>query len=257
MITGAASGLGRGIASALSAAGCHIMLADIDGPALAETHAQIEESGGHAKSRETDVSDPDEVAALFAKIDDEGLPVDFLVNAAFSHRHTPPEEIPYDRWQTTIAVSLGSYFLCCQAAGRRMIARQRGGSIVNLGSIAGSSALGRGNLAYSAAKGGVNMLTKEFAVEWGRYGIRVNALLPCQFRTPALQRWLDEPTAETDALVSRFLGGIPLGRLGEVEDIVGPALFLLSDAASMVTGTCLPVDGGNLALNGAGGDSTV
>lgn len=134
-----------------------------------------------------------------------------------------------------------------------MIAGGKGGSIVNFSSIAGNNALGLGNYSYSVSKGAINQLTRELAIEWGRYGIRVNAVQPCQFLTPGVQAWLDNPATDTTALHQHLLGGIPLGRLGEVDDIVGPVLFLLSDAAAMVTGTVLPVDGGNLAMNAGGG----
>lgn len=135
-----------------------------------------------------------------------------------------------------------------------MIAAGRGGSIINISSIAGASALGRGNLAHSVNKSALNMLTKELAVEWAQHGIRVNAILPCQVLTEGFQEWLDSPTFD-QALMDRFLAGIPMNRLALAEDMAGPAIFLASDAAAMVTGTLLAVDGGNLALN-AGGSHT-
>jgi NAD(P)-dependent dehydrogenase (short-subunit alcohol dehydrogenase family) len=128
-----------------------------------------------------------------------------------------------------------------------MLAAGRGGSIINFSSIAGVSALGRGSVAYSAAKGGVIQLTRELAFAWAGNGIRVNAILPCQF----LNDWWRGNTTDPDrqALLERVLSAIPLGRLGEPEEIVGPVLFLASAASSMVTGILLPVDGGNLAMN--------
>jgi NAD(P)-dependent dehydrogenase (short-subunit alcohol dehydrogenase family) len=117
-------------------------------------------------------------------------------------------------------------------------------------SIAGTSALGRGSYPYSVSKGGIVMLTKELAIEWARYGIRVNAIQPCQFLTPGLKVRLEDPAL--GHIREKFLSGIPLGRLGEPHEMVGPVLFLVSDAAAMVTGVLLPVDGGNLALNAGG-----
>ena len=131
-----------------------------------------------------------------------------------------------------------------------MISAGRGGSIINFGSIAGVTALGRGNLAYSVAKGGVAQLTRETAYAWAPHGIRVNAILPCQFRNAWWDDNLRDP--ERRPLVERVLTAIPLGRLGEPHEIVGPVLFLASDASSMVTGIQLPVDGGNLAMNAGG-----
>jgi len=131
-----------------------------------------------------------------------------------------------------------------------MIARGQGGSIVNVSSIASASSLGRGNLAYGASKSGVNQLTRELAVEWAHHRIRVNAIQPCQFLNDSWRAMAADPSKSP--LVQRVLSGIPMGRMGEPREIVGPVLFLVSDAASMVTGALLPVDGGNLALNPTG-----
>ncbi len=131
-----------------------------------------------------------------------------------------------------------------------MIARGQGGAIVNMCSIGGTSAMGRGSYPYSISKGGIVMMTKELAVEWARYQIRVNAIQPCQFLTPGLRHRLDNP--ELGQIREKFLSGIPLNRLGEPYEMIGPVVFLVSDASAMVTGVLLPVDGGNLALNAGG-----
>jgi len=149
-------------------------------------------------------------------------------------------------------VNLTGYFLCAQAAGRRMIAAGRGGAIVNISSINGSSALGRGNLAYSVTKGGVNMLTRELAIEWAPHGIRVNAVQPCQTKTAKLVEVLEHPDVETAGVTQDILRGIPLGRFAEPDEIAAAVVFLASPQASMITGAMLPVDGGNLAFNAGG-----
>jgi NAD(P)-dependent dehydrogenase (short-subunit alcohol dehydrogenase family) len=133
-----------------------------------------------------------------------------------------------------------------------MLEQRTGGSILNISSIAGSTALGRGNLPYSVAKGGVNQLTKELAVEYAGEGIRVNAIQPCTILTPGLKKELLADPRFGQRLRDRLLVGIPLNRFLEPEDLVGAGVYLCSDAAAAVTGVLLPVDGGNLALNASG-----
>jgi NAD(P)-dependent dehydrogenase (short-subunit alcohol dehydrogenase family) len=131
-----------------------------------------------------------------------------------------------------------------------MIVQGSGGAIMNMCSIAGTSALGRGSFPYSVSKGAIVMMTKELAVEWAPHRIRVNAIQPCQFLTPGLRHRLDDPAL--GHIKDKFLSGIPLNRLGEPHEMIGPVIFLVSDASAMVTGALLPVDGGNLALNAGG-----
>jgi NAD(P)-dependent dehydrogenase (short-subunit alcohol dehydrogenase family) len=143
-------------------------------------------------------------------------------------------------------VNLRGTFLCCQAAGRMML-RKGGGAIINFSSVAGVVGMGRGTNAYCASKGGVNTLTKQLALEWASRGIRVNAIAPCQFLTPGLEEVMEDRQFDRKALMDTWTANIPLGRIGQQDEIVGPALFLASDASSMVTGVILPVDGGYLA----------
>lgn len=253
VLIGAGSGLTRGIALALGQAGSDLVIADVNGDGVEETAREIRDGGGSAVALQADVANLADMEAVFAAADERG-PLKVMVNGAYlGSGHLEPERVAIDDWRRVIDVNVNGAFIATQLAGRRMIAHGKGGSIVNFSSIAGSSALGRGNYSYSVSKGAINQLTRELAIEWGRYGIRVNAVQPCQFLTPGVLAWLNNPDTDSEALHRHFLAGIPMGRLGQVDDIIGPVLFLLSDAAAMVTGSMVPVDGGNLAMNAAGG----
>lgn len=256
VITGAASGLGHAIAAGMASFGAIVVAADINDQGIDATVQRIERAGGTAIGVHCDVSDESSVNALFERVDNEFGRLDVLVNDAFTPvTRATPEAYSLEAWERAIQVNLTGYFLCARAAGARMIAQGRGGSIVNISSIAGSSGIGRGNFAYSVSKHGVIGLTRELAIEWARHRIRVNAIQPCQFLTPGLKVFIDA-APDPEAVVDGFLRGIPLDRMGDPErDIVGPIVFLASDAAALVTGVVLPVDGGNLAFN-AGGSKT-
>jgi NAD(P)-dependent dehydrogenase (short-subunit alcohol dehydrogenase family) len=254
IVTGAGLGIGRGIAIGMARAGADLVICDLNETDMAETACRIEATGRRCATIVADMSQPADIDALFALVDAEFGRIDILVNnVGIGARHRP-EELPIDEFRKVLDVGLYGTFECAQQAGRRMIATGTGGSIINISSIAGAVALGRGNLAHSVNKGAINSMTRELAVEWAKHGIRVNAILPCQVLTEGFQKWLDSPSFDP-ALMDRFLAGIPMNRLATAEDMAGPAVFLASDAAAMVTGTLLGVDGGNLALN-AGGSHT-
>ena len=249
VVTGAASGIGREIAVTFARAGGRVACFDIDVAACGETVGEVEAQGGECLAVGCDVSQPEAVEAAFAVVDERFGRVDVLVNDAFVPSHTRPQEIALDEWSRVLDVNVTGYLLCSQAAGRRMIAQGGGGSIVNLSSIASSAALGRGNFAYSVSKGAIDSLTRELAIEWAPFGIRVNAIKPCQVLTPGLQELIEDPKFDSQTLLATWLHGIPLGRLAQPQDIAAAALYLASEAAAMVTGVLLPVDGGNLAMN--------
>jgi NAD(P)-dependent dehydrogenase (short-subunit alcohol dehydrogenase family) len=251
VVTGAGGSLGRAIAVGLANAGADVALLDVREDSLEGTVEGVRGAGRRALSVRTDVASEAAVAAAFAAVDETFGRIDIMINnAAAPVERTVPEAFPLDAWQRSLNVNLTGYFLCARAAGARMVAAGRGGAVVNMSSIAGSTALGRGNFAYSVAKGGVNQLTRELAIEWARHGIRVNAIQPVQFHNAAWDAALADPTKQ--GLVQHVLAGIPLGHMGTPDEIVGPVIFLASDAAAMVTGAILPVDGGNLALNAGG-----
>jgi NAD(P)-dependent dehydrogenase (short-subunit alcohol dehydrogenase family) len=138
-------------------------------------------------------------------------------------------------------------FALCQQAGRRMLAAGSG-SIVNTGSLASMTALGRGHIAYSMAMGAVVQMTRELSTEWAGGGVRVNAILPAQVRNPSLEKRI----AADPAIEQKWLSGIPAGRLGRPDDIQGLIVFLASDSSSWITGALIPMDGGNMAMNAGG-----
>ena len=252
VVTGAGSGIGQRISLGFAGCGAAVVLVDINEAGLDETAKMLTATVGGGKAPlpvKCDVGREDEVLALFDQVRARFGQVDILVNGAFTPVNARPHALGLEEWERTMRVNLTAYFLCARSAGQAMIDAGRGGSIINISSIAGVSGLGRGNFAYSVAKGGIVQMTRELAVEWGRYGIRVNAILPVQTRTKGFQARLDHPDTDAEALMGRVLGAIPLGRMAEPEDFVGPTVFLASDASAMVTGMMLPVDGGNLAMN--------
>jgi len=251
IVTGGAGGVGSAVAEVFAAAGAKISLLDLSGPGTEKVAREVTGAGGAAAGRACDVSDPGQVAEAFAWAESRfGVP-DILVNNAGINKRGPSLEITRQEWDQTFAVNLTGYFQCAQRFGRGLVEAGRPGSIVQVSSIGGVSSLGRGNFSYGVTKAGVNQLTRELAVVWGPHGIRVNAVAPCQIATEGLKK-LSERPSEEGQLLDTFLRGIPLGRLVEPSEVATAVAFLASDAASMITGVVLPVDGGNLALNAGG-----
>jgi NAD(P)-dependent dehydrogenase (short-subunit alcohol dehydrogenase family) len=249
---GANGGNGHAIALALAQAGADLFISDVDDAGANETVREVEALDRRAVACHCDNSNSDDIAAMFAELDRAYGRVDILVNNVATGRRSRPENLSIAEWQRVLRVNLDGTFLCSQEAGRRMIRQGTGGSIINISSIAGSSALGRGNFVYSVTKGGINQFTRELAIEWAPYKIRVNAIQPAQIMTPGFKRLFQDPQLDAEKTRKRMLIGIPLDRFGEPDDIAKAALFLASDAADFITGHLLPVDGGSLALNAGG-----
>ncbi len=253
---GANGGIGHAIALGYARAGAHLVVGDVDEAGLARTADEIAALGARPAAVPCDIASPSDVETLFATVDAKFGRVDVLVNVPFFFpRRVAPHDVALEDWERTLSVNVTGYFLCSQAAIRRMLATGTGGAIVNIGSNAGVTALGRGAFPYGSAKAAVHQMTKELAVEYASRNIRVNAIVPAQVATPGLRRSLADARFR-ETVLPRILAGLPLGRLLEPEDVVGPAVFLASDAAAAVNGVLLPVDGGNLALNAGGSHSS-
>ncbi len=247
LVTGAAQGMGRAMTLALADAGADLLIADINTAQLETTADAIRKMGRRALPVTCDVTDIEQIRAMFRELDREFGQLDILGNVAGPGQLGRPEDIELELMSDIILGLTVARFCCCQEAGRRMLAGGKG-SIINICSIGGVSALGRGNFPYSVGMGGVAQMTRELSTEWSGRGVRVNAILPAQVVNPGLaERMQADPQLE-----AQFLSGIPIGRMGQPEDIAGPAVFLASDASAWITGALIPLDGGNLALNAGG-----
>jgi NAD(P)-dependent dehydrogenase (short-subunit alcohol dehydrogenase family) len=239
VVTGASAGIGEALAEGLAAAGAKLVLAARREDRLEALAARLTSAGGEAHAVACDVARADDVERLARETLQRFGRVDVLVNNAAIVEIVPAEKEPLESFESVLDVNLTGTFRCAQRFGREMLA-QRSGSIVNIASILGVVGVGQiPQAGYAASKGGVVNLTRELAAQWARRGVRVNAIAPAWFPSEmtadmfddeASQKWMHQRT--------------PMGRPGRVEELVGPLLFLASDAASYVTGHVLLVDGG-------------
>jgi NAD(P)-dependent dehydrogenase (short-subunit alcohol dehydrogenase family) len=238
LVTGAASGIGREIALGLAEAGADIGCVDLPGSDIDGTIAAVEAMGRRAVPAAADVTDPDSVAAAVSAVEDGLGPLRLAVNSAGIANAAPAEDMPVEQFRKVMQVNAEGVFLCCQAEGRALL-RNGGGAIVNIASMSGVI-VNRDLLQvhYNASKAAVIHLSKSLAMEWAPRGIRVNSISPGYTATPMNTR------PEVAEQVKRFEADTPMGRMAEPTEMVGPAVFLLSDAASFCTGVDLIVDGG-------------
>lgn len=247
LVSGAASGMGKQMAVGFAEVGADLLLVDINVPGAQATADEIAALGRKVMAIECDVSNVDQIRETFRVLDREFGRIDVLANVAGEGAMGAPEEIPVEQVQQVFQNLVFGRFVMCQEGGRRML-QQGKGSIINFGSIGGWNSLGRGHMPYGMSMAAVIQMTRELSTQWAARGVRVNCILPAQV-------WNDGLRARVEAkpeVLDTFIGGIPMNRLGEPEEIKGPAIFLASDASSFVTGMPLPMDGGNLAMNAGG-----
>ena len=247
LVSGAAQNLGRNPALALAEAGADLLIADINGPGVERTAEEIRSMGRRAIAMTCDVTDEAQIRDMFRRLDEEFGRIDVVANIPGAAVGGHPEDLTAENFSKTLQGTLVGKFICCQEAGRRMLAQGKG-SIINMSSIGGIRALGRAHLPYSVAQAGVIQMTRELAVEWGDRGVRINAIAPAQMTNPAFEIRMDN----TPGLRETYLRGIPLRRLGVPEDIKGLVVFLASDASAFITGAVFPLDGGNTAMGANG-----
>jgi NAD(P)-dependent dehydrogenase (short-subunit alcohol dehydrogenase family) len=238
MVTGAASGIGRQVALGLAEYGAHVACVDLPGPGLDDAASEVQALGRKAIAVPSDVTAPEDLTRAVSRAEAELGPLRLAVNSAGIANAAPAEEMELNQWRKVIDVNVTGVFLSCQAQARAMLSHGQG-SIVNIASMS-ASIVNRGLLQahYNASKAAVVHLSKSLAMEWAARGIRVNAISPGYTATPMNRR------PEVAEQVKQFEADTPLGRMATVDELVGPTVFLLSDAASFCTGVDLLVDGG-------------
>jgi len=243
IVTGSGRGLGASIARGLAGAGASVMVCSRTQAEVERIAAEIVRNGGKAAAVVADTSDRASCQRLIDQTISKFGKLNVLVNNAGIDSISSAEDLTDDAWERVVNTNLKGYFICSQLAARQMLAQGSGGSIINNSSIC--SIIGvNGLTVYSATKGGVNQLTRVMAVEWAKRGIRVNAIAPGYF-----DNIMQDATAEhaTSAKQNQVLAFTPMGRRGQPEELIGPVIFLASEASSYVTGAILFVDGGYTA----------
>jgi NAD(P)-dependent dehydrogenase (short-subunit alcohol dehydrogenase family) len=240
VITGGGQGIGLACAEALAEAGARVIIADRDGKVADTAHAGLKAKGYDTETAIMDVTDTKRVAEVANDLVARHGAVDILVNnAGIARSETPAETVTDEHWLNVIDVNLNGTFWCCREFGKHML-QKKAGTIVNVGSMSGFIVnKPQEQCFYNASKAGVHHLTKSLAAEWGTRGVRVNAVAPTYIETP-----LNAFVKNNPKMYDAWIGGTPMARMGQVEEIASVVLFLASEAASLMTGSIVLVDGG-------------
>ena len=240
IVTGGAMGIGQGIAFRLAEAGAAVMIVDVNLEAAEDTVSQIRVQGGKAKAIKADASSvADAKRTVQATVDAYGR-LDILVNNAGIYPLAPALEVTEALWDKVLDINLKGLFFYTQAAAQEMVKEDHAGKIINIASI--DALHPTGNLVhYDASKGGVVMVTKALALEFGPRGISINAIAPGGIQTPGARS-----PSTSDEMIQAFAARIPMRRMGAPDDIAKVALFLASNASDYMTGSVVVVDGGFL-----------
>ena len=242
LVTGSSAGLGLGMARGLGQAGATLILNSRSSERLKQPLQNLEEEDVSVSSLVFDVSDETAVMEAFRSLDKKNITVDILINNAGIQHRESITDLTLKDWQRIIDTNLTSAFLVGREAGKRMISRKQGGKIINIGSLTSTAA--RASIApYTAAKGGIKMLTQSMAAEWAEHNIQVNAIGPGYMTTELTQPLVDDP--EFDIWIK---ARTPARRWGAPKDLAGAAIFLSSSASDYVNGQIIYVDGGLLAV---------
>lgn len=245
VVTGGAMGIGGESVAQLARTGHHVVIADRDTAAAAQTAELLAQEGLSVSTVEIDVGKAESVAAAFANIQKDFGRCDVLVNSAGLAKVYPFLEYPLDHFEHTMNVNVTGTLLCSQHAARMMV-KEKWGRIINIASVAGMRAVGTGRTAYGTSKGAVIALTRQMAVELAEHGITANAVSPGPVDTPFTR------VLHTEKFKKEYSSAIPMNRYGTVSEIAAVVAFLASDAASYITGISMPVDGGFLASGARG-----
>lgn len=237
VVTGGSKGIGLAIAAGLAHFGAEVMITGRNEEALKESAEGLSKQGYDVKWKTVDVTKKEDILSLFNHIDSEFKSIDILINNAGMNIRKPLVEIEEDDWDRVMDTNLKGVFLVGQQAAKRMIAQQRG-RIINISSILGKTGASL-QTSYAASKGGINQLTKVWAAELAPYNVTVNALAPAYIKTPMTEPFLQDNDRYT-SIINRTM----MKRIGELDEVIGPAIFLSSDASNYITGQILYVDGG-------------